>query len=113
MFDQFAEYLNNIEEMTCEMSYRELIDTPIWPEDARTTQGANINKESESPGPKDVRPITIAATLYCAWSSTRHREAMAWAKHAWLHKMFMENSRSQGAERNLASPVENGGHDEG
>ena len=33
-----------------------------------------------------VRPITPAATLYCAWWSTRNREPMAWAKHAWTHK---------------------------
>ena len=80
MFDQVAKYLNIMEETTCEMSYKELIEVPLWPEDIRTTPVANINKEAESPGPKDVRLITLAATLYCAWSSTRYREAMAWAK---------------------------------
>ena len=71
LFDQVAEYLNIIEETTGEMSYKELIETPMWPE------------EAESPG---VRPITLAATLYCAWSSTRYRDAMEWAKREWLHK---------------------------
>ena len=68
------------------MSFRELIDTPRWPEDVQPTPVAITKKESESPEPKDVRPITFAATLFCAWSSTRCREAVAWAKHAWLHK---------------------------
>ena len=80
MFDHVAEHLNNIEEMTCDMSCRELIDTPIWPDDVRTTPVANIKKESESPGPKDVCPIALASTLFCAWSSKRYREAMAGAK---------------------------------
>ena len=86
MYDQVAHHLNNIEEVTCGLSYKELIETPIWPEDVRTTAMANIKKEAESPGPRDVRPITLAATLYCAWSSTRCRETMTWAKKAWLHK---------------------------
>ena len=47
---------------------------------------ANIKKEAESPRPRDVRSITLAATLDSAWSSTRHREAMTWANKAWLHK---------------------------
>ena len=33
-----------------------------------------------------MRSITHAATLFCAWSSTRYKEAMTWAKKAWLHK---------------------------
>ena len=78
MFDQVAEYLNIIEETACEMSYKELIETPLWPEDIRTTPVANIKEEAESPGAKDVRPITLAASLY--------REAMEWAKQEWLHK---------------------------
>ena len=41
------------------------MEIPIWPEDIRTTAVANIKKEAESPRPKDVRPITLAATLYC------------------------------------------------
>ena len=53
VYDQVADYLNNIEEVACGLSFRELIE---------------------------VRPITLAATLYCAWSSTRFREAMMWAK---------------------------------
>ena len=72
MFDQVAEYLNTNEETACAMSYKELIETPLWPEDTRTTPVANIKKEAESPGPRDVRPITA---LHCAWSSTRYREA--------------------------------------
>ena len=82
MHNQRAEYLNTIEETASEMNYKELIETPIWPEDIRATPVANIEKDSESPGPRDVRPITLAATLYCAWSSTRCRETMT----AWLHK---------------------------
>ena len=50
-------------------------ELPIWPEDIRTTPVANIKKEAQSPGPRDVRPITLAATLYCAWSNTRYKEA--------------------------------------
>ena len=76
----------HIEEMACEMRRKELIDTAIWPEDVRTTPVANIKEESESPALQDVRPITLAATLHCAWSSTRYREATARTKHAWLHK---------------------------
>ena len=86
MYDQVADYLNKIEEVACGLSYKELIETPIWPEDIRITPVANIKKEAESPGPRDVRSITLAATLYCGWSSTRYREAMTWAKKAWLHK---------------------------
>ena len=74
MHDQVADYLNNIEEVACEMIYKELIETPIWPENIRTTPVANIKKEAESPGPRDVRPITLAATLCCAWSSTTKDE---------------------------------------
>ena len=48
MSDQVAESLRNIEEMTCETSYKELIDTPIWPEDVQTTPVSNIKKESET-----------------------------------------------------------------
>ena len=86
VYDQMAEYLNSIEETACEINHKELIETPIWPEDMRTSPAGNIKKEAESPGPRDVRPITLAATLHCAWSSTRHRDAMTWAEHAWLHK---------------------------
>ena len=86
MFDQVADYLNNIEEVACGLSYKQLVETSIWPEDIRTTPVANIKKEAESPGPRDVRPITLAATLYCAWSSTRYREAVTWAQKARLHK---------------------------
>ena len=78
MYDQVADFLNTIEETASEMNNKELIETPICPEDIRTTPVANIKKEAESPGPRDERPITLAATLHCAWSSTRHR--------AWLHK---------------------------
>ena len=86
MYDQVADYLNNNEKVACGLSYKELIETSIWPEDIRTILVANIMKEAESPGPRDVRPITPAATLYCAWLSTRYKEAMTWAKKAWLHK---------------------------
>ena len=57
-----ADYLNNIEEVACGLSYKELIETPIWPEDIRTTPVANIQKEAEPPGPRDVRSVTLAAT---------------------------------------------------
>ena len=33
-----------------------------------------------------MRPITLAATLHCAWSIARYTEAMTWAKKTWLHK---------------------------
>ena len=69
MYDQVAEYLNTIEETACEMSYTEL-KTSIWPEDIRTTPVANIKKKAESPGPRYVRPSTLAATLCCVLSST-------------------------------------------
>ena len=36
MYDQVADYLNNIEEVACGLSYKELIETPTWPEDIRT-----------------------------------------------------------------------------
>ena len=51
MFDQLAEYLNIIEETASEMSFKELIEAPIWPEDIRTTPVGNIQKEAESPRP--------------------------------------------------------------
>ena len=86
IYDKVAEYLNTIEETACEVNHKELIETPIWREDIRTTPVANIKKDAESPGPRHVRLITLAATLYCAWSSTRYREAMTWAEQAWLHK---------------------------
>ena len=93
MYDQDADYLNNIEEVACGLSFKELIESPILPEDIRTTPVANIKKEAESPGPRDVRSITLAATLHCAWSSTRYREAMTWAKNAWLTKLCTEESQ--------------------
>ena len=74
---QVADFLNNIEEVACGLSYKELIETPICPEDTRTTPVANSNKEAESPGPRDVRLITLAATLHCAWSSTRYTAKQA------------------------------------
>ena len=114
MYDRVADYLNNIEEVACVMSYKELIETPIWPEDIRTTPVANIKKEAESPGPRDVRPITLAATLHCARSSTRYREAMTWAKKAWLHLTVhggIPGARVQKCY--LATPAGDGGHDEG
>ena len=90
MYDRVADYLNNIDEVACELSCKELIKTPIWPEDMRTTPVANIKKEAESPGPTGVRPITLVATLYCAWSSTRYREAIAWAKKGGFTKQCTE-----------------------
>ena len=85
MFDQVAEYLNIIEESACEMSYEKLIET-IMARRHTNNLGRKHQEKVESPGPKDVRPITLAATLYCAWSSTRYREAMVCAKQEWLHK---------------------------
>ena len=101
MCDQVADYLNNIEEVACGLSCKDLIETPIWPEDMRTTHVAKIKKEAESPGPRDVRPITLAATLYCAWSSTRCGEAMTWAKKAWLLKTV--HGRNQAPECRMPS----------
>ena len=97
MYDQVSEYLNTIEEAACKMNHKELIETPIWPEDIRTIPVANIKKEAESPGPRDVRPITLAATLYSAWSGTRFREAMTRAKQAWLHNTVHGGARVQNA----------------
>ena len=59
MYNQIAEYLNTIVERAGEMNYKELIETPIWPEDIRTTQVANIKKEAESPGPRVVRLLRM------------------------------------------------------
>ena len=42
---------------------------------------------------KDVRAITLASTLYCAWSSTRYREAMTWAKKHGSTKLCTEESQ--------------------
>ena len=63
MYDQVADFLKNIEEVACCLSHKELKETPIWPEDMRTIPVANVKKEAESPGPRDARPITLAATL--------------------------------------------------
>ena len=104
-------YLNTIDETASEMNHKELIETPIWPKDIRNTQVSNIKKEVESPGPKDVRPITLAATLHCSWSSARYRESMTWAKQAWLHHCARRNPKSQSAECYLATLAEDGGHD--
>ena len=103
--------LNNFEEVACGLSNEELIETPIWPEDMRITPMANIKKEAESPGHRDVRSITLAATLYCAWSSTRYKEAVTWAKNAWLHKTVpRKKSRLPSAECHPATTVEDGGY---
>ena len=113
VYDQVADNLNDIEEVARGLSYKELIERPIWPEDIRTTPVANIEEEAESPGPRDVRPITLAATLCCAWSRTRYREAMTWAKKAWLHKTVhggIPGSRVQNAIW-LQLQNEDGGHD--
>ena len=64
VYDQVADYLNNIKEVACGLSHKDLIETPIWLEDIRTTPVANIKEEAESPAPRGVRPITLAATLY-------------------------------------------------
>ena len=37
MYIQIAEYLNTIEETASKMNHKELVETPIWPEDIRTT----------------------------------------------------------------------------
>ena len=68
--------------------HTELIETPIWPEDMRTTKVANIKKEAASPGPTGVRPITLAATLYCVLvkHKIQRSEDMGQKKEAWLHK---------------------------
>ena len=55
MYDQVADYLNNIEEVACGLSCKELIEKPIRPEDIRTTPVANIKKAAESPGARDMR----------------------------------------------------------
>ena len=44
MYNQIAEYPNTIEETASEMNCKELIETPIRPEDIRTTPVANIKK---------------------------------------------------------------------
>ena len=108
MYDKVAEYLNNIEETPCETNHKKLIETRIWPEDVRTTPAANIMKEAESPGPR------VAATLHCAWTSTRYRGADDVDKAGVApHNCARKNSRSQSAECYLATLVEDGGHDEG
>ena len=112
MYDQVADYLNNIEEVAYGSRYKELIETPIWAENIRTTPVANIKKEAESPEPRDMRPITLAATLCCAWSSTRYREAMTWAKKGMApQNCARRNPRLQSAACHLATTVEGGGHD--
>ena len=45
MYDQVADYLNNIEEVACGLSYKELIETPIWPEDIRITPVSGEHQE--------------------------------------------------------------------
>ena len=109
-----CDYLNDIEEVACALSYKELIETPIWPEDIRTTPVANIKKEAELPGSRDVRPITLAATLCCAWPSTRYREAMTWARKSMApQNCARRNTRFQSEECHLATTVEGGVHDKG
>ena len=50
MFDQVADYLNNIEETACDMSNRELIGTLLWTEHILTTssgkhqEGCSVTK---------------------------------------------------------------------
>ena len=94
VYDQVAEYLNTIEEVASEMNYKKLIETPIWPEDTRTNMR-----------PRDVRPNTLAATLYCAWSSTRYRETMMWARKAWLHKTVQGGIPGSRAQKAIWPPL--------
>ena len=52
----------SIEDTTSEMNYKELIETPIWQEDIRTSPMANIKKQACVPSPLHPR-------------STAHRRA--------------------------------------
>ena len=46
VYDQVADYLNNIEEVAYGLSYKELIETPIWPGDIRTTPVARTQRRA-------------------------------------------------------------------
>ena len=52
MYNQIAEYLNTIEETASEMNNKELIETPIRPEDIRTTQWRTSRKRRSHQDPE-------------------------------------------------------------
>ena len=102
LYDQVAEYLNTIEKTACEMNHKELLETPIWPEDIRTT-----------------RTQRRASHHHCSHSLLRmvehtiQRNVDVGKAGAAPQDCARRNPRSQSAECYLATPAGDGGHDEG
>ena len=112
MYDQVADYLNNIEEVACGLSCKELIETPIWPEDILITPVTNIKKGAESPRPRDVRPIALASRPLLRMVEHKiQRSGIVGQKGMAPQNCARRNLRFQSAKCHLATTVEDGIHD--